>query len=1028
MISTHCKSWLGILLVCGGLLPRVVCAADDEKLQFNRDIRPILSDNCFRCHGFDKNTREADLRLDVTEGAYAEREGGVKPIVPGKPEESELFRRITTSDQDERMPPADSHQSLTAAQIDLIKRWITEGAEYQSHWAFIKPVQSEVPGVQGSGFRVQNSIDAFVAAKLQKAGLSMSPEADKATLLRRVTLDLTGLPPTLEELDAFLADASPDAYEKVVDRLLASPRYGERMVLEWLDAARYADTNGYQGDRTRTMWPWRDAVIRSLNNNMPFDQFTIEQLAGDLLPNATPEQKLASGFNRNHPLNGEGGRIPEESRNDYVMDRVETVGTVWLGLTVGCCRCHDHKYDPIRQKEYFQFFAYFNNVNETGAVDYGGDFGNANPVMLFVPPENAETLAQRRADLSAAEAKLNAVLPQIDAAQAQWEKESLPTPGWVGVDVVSTKAKGSTTFTKQDDGSLLTGGAPSESDVHELVLRTDQVGITAIRLEGLRHDSLPKGGPGRASSGNFVLTGIEGEAVSVVDPNQKQPLQFKTALADYAQQGFPPADVVDDNPKTGWAVLDGPEQTNRVGIFVFANPLGFTGGTELHVRFHYESIYSRHSAGRFRLSITTDPQPGLTLVSSDLAAVLALPSDQRNDEQRKKLREFYRNNVWPGYGDFSLAITKARGALSDYENSLPHPMVMDELPQPRESWVLVRGLYTNHGDKVEPGVPAFLPALAADQPGNRLSLARWLVSAENPLTPRVMVNRYWQMFFGTGLVKTTEDFGVQGEAPSHPELLDWLAANFVSSGWNVKAMHRLMVTSAAYRQSSRSTPELIERDPANRLLARGPRHRLSAFAIRDQALAVSGLLVEKLGGAPVKPYMAPGVWEDASIGKIKYERDKGEGLYRRSLYTFWRRIAAPAMFFDASARSVCTVRLPRTNTPLQALILMNDVQYVEASRNLATRVIQKAGSTPEERLTMAFRLCTARAPSDAERQVLVEAYQNLLTRFQTDTDAATKLVSQGDSPRPADANLTELAAYTGACSLILNLDETITKE
>ena len=1006
-------------------------AAESGKLSFNRDIRPILSDNCFRCHGFDKNTREADLRLDVPEVAFADREG-VKPIVPGKPEESEVIRRITSDDVDERMPPPDSHQSLTAAEVDTLKRWIAAGAEYQPHWAFIAPVEPQIPDVQapqGSPApKIHNPIDAFIANRLQHEGLGMSPEADKATLLRRVTLDLTGLPPTLEQLDAFLADNASDAYERAVDRLLASPHYGERMVLEWLDAARYADTNGFQGDRARTMWPWRDWVIQALNQNMPFDQFTVQQIAGDLLPSATFEQKLATGFNRNHPLNGEGGRIPEESRNDYVMDRVETVSTVWLGLTVGCCRCHDHKYDPLTQKEYYRVFAFFNNVAETGAVDYGGEPGNANPVLRVASPEAEVRIAELGENIKQAEAKLNALLPTIDAAQAEWEKNSYAVPVWSPAEVVTVTAQGSTRITKLDDGSLLAGsGAPSLTDIHEVVLRTDRTAMTALRFEALRHESLPGGGPGRAPNGNFVLTSIEGEAISTADPNQKQSISFSSAYADYSQEGFSPAAVIDDNKKSGWAVLNAPNQETRVAVFAFREPVGFTGGTELRLKFNYQSEHAQHSVGRFRLSFTGDTQPGLALLPAELANALTQPKEQRGEEVRTKLRDFYRNNVWPDYRQFAAEITKARNALADYEKSLPHAMVMADLPQPRETFVLQKGIYTKRGDKVEPGVFASLCPDPEKMPKTRLDFAQWLVDPANPLTSRVIVNRYWQMFFGTGLVKTVEDFGVQGDGPSHPELIDWLAVRFVKSGWDVKAMHRLMVTSATYRQASRTSPELLERDPSNRLLARGPRHRLPVYTIRDQALAVSGLLVDKVGGPPVKPYMAAGVWEDASTGKIKYERDKGDGLYRRSLYTFWRRIAAPGMFFDISARGVCMVRLPRTNTPLQALILMNDVQYVEAARNVASRVMKQV-STPDERISLAFRLCTLRPPGDAEKQVLVDAYQKLLARYEADATAADKLTTQGDSPRPADLNVAQLAAFTGVTSLILNLDETITKE
>ncbi|MCC7083871.1 MAG: DUF1553 domain-containing protein [Pirellulales bacterium] len=846
-------------------------AAEEAKVKFSREVRPILAGKCLKCHGPDEAQRQSGLRLDQREAAIGKGDSERLAILPGKPDESELIRRISSTDASEIMPPPEEKKPLTPEQIDTLRRWVEQGAEYESHWAFATPTKPEVPrveGAKGSGFGVQsseangqnpasnkdsasriqtpafrvfNEIDAFICDRLQREGLTMSPAADKATLLRRVTFDLTGLPPTIDELEAFLSDDSPNAYEKVVDRLLHSSRYGERMVLEWLDAARYADTNGYQGDQTRTMWPWRDWVIKALNDNMPFDRFTIEQLAGDLLPGATLEQRIATGFNRNHPLNGEGGRIPEESRNDYVMDRVETLGTVWLGLTIGCCRCHDHKYDPVTQREYYQLFAYFNQVAEIGGVDAGG---NAKPVMRMDTADVKQRLAGLRGGLEAAQQKLDNVLSQMDAGQADWER----------------------------------------------------------------------------------------------------------TLTDDDLQNLPQ---------------------------------------------------------RIRRALTT-------------------ASDQRTQDDRNAIQDFYRDELANDRKLYQEA-KRARREWDEYEQKIPETMVMEELPQARETWILIRGIYDKHGDRVEAGVPSILPPLPEGAPKNRLALAKWLVDPANPLTARVTVNRYWQMFFGTGLVKTAEDFGVQGEFPSHLELLDWLAVRFIESGWDVKAMHRLIVTSAAYRQSSNVTSELEQVDPENRLLARGPRFRLSSYALRDQALAVSGLLVEKVGGPSVKPYMPGGVWEDASLGKISYERDKGDGLYRRSLYTFWRRIASPTMFFDASSRQICTVRVPRTNTPLQALLLMNDVQHVEAARNLASRAMEKCDDA-DQRLDLAFRLCTARHATDKEQEMLLAALEDFQKHFRDNKDAAERLIHEGDSPRPKDIDPQELAAYTMAISLIMNLDETLTKE
>ena len=1027
MRSWRFARWLPVVAICLGTAGPIL-AADPAKLAFNRDIRPILSDNCFRCHGFDKNSRQADLRLDIAEGALVETASGVKPIVAGKPEESELIRRVTTDDPDERMPPVESHQSLTPAQIATLKQWIVEGAEYEPHWSFVPPVEPAIPEVATPQFVLRNPIDHFIAAKLHSLKLTMSPDADKATLLRRATLDLTGLPPTLEELDAFLSDVSSDAYEKAVDRLLASPRYGERMVLEWLDAARYADTNGYQGDRTRTMWPWRDWVIRAMNSNMPFDQFTIEQLAGDLLANAAIEQRLATGFNRNHPLNGEGGRILEESRNDYVMDRVETTGTVWLGLTVGCCRCHDHKYDPLTQKEYYRLFAYFNNVAES----LGTDPHNPEPVMRVVLKGDAEKLEKLKATFAAAESKHRESLAQIDAAQAEWEvavangaSDNNPNTVWTVPEIVSAQSVRGAAVKLEKDSMIAMRGKTKDFDEHRVVLKTTQTKLTGLRLEALRDDKFPERGPGRAPNGNFVLTDIKVNAVSLENVDETHQVKLASASSSYAQPGFAVESAFDEDPRTGWAIAHSPNTSDEVAVFSFATPIGYPEGTELHISLHYESTHLEHVMGKFRLAVTSDEHPSTPKLPQKILAALKKPAEKRNKDERNRLRDYYRNAI--SIHPDQLALNSARKELDDLNRSIPSTMVMQDLPTPRETFVLDKGIYTKRIEKVEPGVIAAIHPADKEMPKTRLEFARWLVEPSHPLTARVAVNRYWQMFFGTGIVKTAEDFGVQGEAPSHPELLDWLAIRFIKSGWDVKAMHRLMVTSAAYRQNSHTTPELLERDPANRLLARGPRHRLPAYTIRDQALAVSGLLVEKLGGPPVKPYMAAGVWEDASIGKINYIRDSGEGLYRRSVYTFWRRIAAPAMLFDTSARSVCAVRLPRTNTPLQALILMNDVQYVEASRHLATRMMTEK-QTPTDRIAFAFQLCTSRLPGDAEQKVLLDTYETMLKRYQTDEAAADDLTRQGDSPRPADLNVAELATYTTVASLILNFDETITKE
>lgn len=789
-------------------------------VDFNRDIRPILSDACYTCHGPDEGQRKAKLRLDTKEGAFRLRDGKAI-IVPGKSAQSELYQRLI-ADASERMPPVKANRQLKPEQIELIRRWIDQGAKWDGHWAFTPPRRPELPKVRDTHWP-HNAIDYFILARLEREGLKPAPLAPAETLSRRVTLDLTGLPPTLPEIDNFLnarqgQSARVDPYEQLVDRLLQSPRYGERMALDWLDAARYADSNGYQADGTRTMWPWRDWLIDALNRNIPFDQFTIEMLAGDLLPNATRAQKLATGFHRNHMLNGEGGRIAEESRVDYVVDRVDTTATVWLGLTLGCCRCHNHKYDPFTQKEYYQLYAYFNNVAETGGVDRGG---NAAPVMpLPTAEQNAKIESQQKhiADL---------------------EKRLQPLPA------------------------------------------------------------------------------------------------------------FPPAD------RQRWSF----------------------GG-----------------------------------VAGTVGPIFAAPGKARRE-----------------YLNVKKQLDDAKKALDNLNRSIVQVMVMEERPTPRDTHLLIRGAYDKYGEKVGPGVITSLAPLPARGPNNRLALARWLVSPENPLTARVTVNRIWQQFFGTGLVKTTEDFGVQGEPPSHPELLDWLATELVRSGWNVKALQKLILMSATYRQSSRVLTELLERDPDNRLLARGPRFRLNSHVLRDQALFLSGLLAEKMGGPPVKPYQPPGLWEDFTFGRLKYVQDKGDALYRRSLYTFWRRTVAPTTMFDTPLRQVCVVRQARTNTPLHSLILLNDVTFVEAARKLAERVMTAAAS-PEVRIKLLFRLATAREPTGEESRLLRAGLERTLKKYRTEPAAAAKLLAVGEAPRSSRLDAGELAAYAGLASLVLNLDEVMTKE
>jgi hypothetical protein len=774
----------------------------EPPVRFGQEVLPILSENCFKCHGPDEKARKAKLRLDTQNGM-------VGVVTPGNSADSELIHRIEAIEPDERMPPPKSGRSLSPGQKNLLRRWINEGAVWGKHWAYDSPVRPAIPAVKNVHWP-RAPLDYFILARLEKEGMSPSPEASKETLIRRVTLDLTGLPPTLAEIDAFLADPSPSAYEKVVDRLLASDRYGERMAMDWLDDARYADTNGYQNDFARRMWPWRDWVIAAFNRNMPFDEFVIEQIAGDMLPAATLQQRIASGFNRNNRTVTEAGSIDDEWRVENNVDRVETTATVFLGLTMGCCRCHEHKYDPISQKEFYEFFAFFNSINEKGV--YTELPGNVPPLVALPTPANERRLKEYDRTIAAAD---RAVQRQVQ----------------------------------------------------------------------------------------------EGVLASIT----------RTPVA--------------------WGLL---------------------------------------------------------------AAQVA------------------RAKLWH--------------EKSAYQAGIPTVMVMEELPKPRPTYVLKRGQY-DHADlkqKVEPNVPAFLPPLAKNGPHNRLGLARWLVDPANPLTARVAINRHWQRYFGTGLVKTAENFGIQGESPSHPDLLDWLATEFLRTGWNVKAMQKLIVTSATYRQSSKVTPALVRRDPENRLLARGPRFRLPAEIVRDNALAISGLLTERLGGPSIKPYQPEGLWEELAggAGEGPYVQEKGPDLYRRSLYIYRKRtVPHPEMAtFDAPSREICQVKRACTDTPLQALELLNDVTFVEAARKLGEAMLVDGSKTPAQRLVFAFRRATGRLPRPAELQVLVAGLKSYAQTFRSDPASAERLVRHGESPRSRAIAPAELAAYAATASVILNLDETITKE
>jgi hypothetical protein len=1008
-----------------------VKGADPVRIVYDREIRPLLSDACYKCHGPDGEERKAGLRLDLKDSALKPGESGQVAVVPGKPAESELIRRILSDDPNEIMPPPDSGKKLTAAQKDLIKRWVEQGADYQQHWSFVAPVRPPLPKVNSAAWP-RNALDHFILARLEREKLQPSNEANKTTLIRRATLDLTGLPPTPAEIDAFLADSSPQAYEKVVDRLLASPHFGERMAVDWLDASRYADTHGYHIDSGRDMSHWREWVIAAFNRNLPFDQFTIQQLAGDLLPDATIEQKVASGFNRNHMINFEGGAIPAEYQTAYIVDRVNTTGTVWLGLSVACSQCHDHKYDPITQKDFYKFYAFFNNLPENGL---DGRDGNAVPLLKMPSSEQQRKLDQLTADLKPLEAKVNSPSPAIDAAQADWEKTAIADQKieWSVLDPTGYLSQGGATLTRQADKSLLASGVNPATETYTIVAATDLSDITALRLEALPDESLPQKSSGRSANGNVVLTEVNLTAGLSGDLSTHQPVKFQAATADFSQTDFPIANAIDGKSDTGWAIY--PEVTKpHAAVFTADKPIRTAGKTLLTVTLHFQSQFAQHQLGRFRLSVTQARNPhGAEKLPKKIADSLALAADKRSDAQKTELRDHYRKNVSPELKQAADQLAALKKSLDELNKQIPNSMVMQENPQPRDTFMLIRGQYDKPGEKVTAGVPGALSRLPEGAPANRLGLAQWLVDADQPLTARVIVNRYWQMYFGTGIVKTAEDFGSQGEYPSHPELLDWLATEFRESGWDVKHLQRLIVTSATYRQNSSITPALVAKDPENRLLARGPRMRLQAEFIRDQALAVSGLLNDQIGGQSVLPYQPAGLWEEMAFGREfsaqKYVQSTGRDLYRRTMYTFWKRTVPPASLstFDAPDRETCIVRRSRTNTPLQALVLMNDPTYVEASRKLAERMMTEASVSPEERIAFAFRLATARLPKPAEAAVLTRIFQQQLAVFQKDAAAAQKLLSVGESKRNEKLDAAELAAWTTIASVILNLDETITK-
>ncbi len=1038
-------------------------------VDFNRQIRPILSNHCFACHGPDEKVREAGLRLDLEEGLF-EKRGNYRLVVPGDSSESRLFQRISAEHEAARMPPSRFDRQLSQEQVDLIQRWIEEGAQWQNHWAFVAPRRPTVPRVRNRAW-ARNPIDRFILARLEKEGLEPSPETDRVTLLRRVTLDLTGLPPSLDEIEAFLTDDSPDAYGRVVDRLLGSPHYGERMAMEWLDVGRYADTHGFHIDSHRDMWLWRDWVIDAFQRNLPFDRFTIEQLAGDLLPGATREQKVATGFNRNHMINFEGGAIPEEYQVEYMVDRVNTTSTVWMGLTMGCARCHDHKYDPIRQREFYQFSAFFNTIPEKGL---DGRKGNAAPFLQVPSP----TQAQLREDLQQAIRSIESAMPEerVAALMEEWEKSG-PTR------MPRDPTRELLAHYELDGHTADTTGFYRHGRVRgeELEYGEGKVG-EAAKFNGRNHVDLGVLGDFEStepfSIGVWVYITSEGDGTVIarMDDSNDGLRGYEISLGDFKAFDGPKfsgplmmAHLVHEWPGKALKVrtlrpvslkdwhhlaltYDGSAKANGVKLYKDGElqkvevvhsgrqPRDLEGSIRTSAPLHLGQRLNKNGfsgqmdeARIYGRELKAEEVRQLAIYQPIRANLKVLPED-RTENQQKDLKSFYLLQEAPArYRELYAKLVAQREQEAELEKAIPTTMVMEEMGEPRDTVILDRGDYRNRGEKVEAGVPSALPPLPQDAPSNRLGLAKWLVHPDHPLTARVTVNRYWQMYFGNGFVKSAENFGSQGDAPSHPQLLDWLATEF-RSGWDVKGLQRLIVTSATYRQSSRVTPELLEKDPENRLLARASRFRLSAEAVRDNALAASGLLNRQIGGASVFPYQPGGLWKEMAYGEKYtaqyYQQSQGQDLYRRTMYTFWKRTIPPPTLvaFDAPDRETCTVRRARTNTPLQALILMNDPTYVEAARVLAERIMKQARLAVDERIGLAFRLTTARQPTTVEVAILRRIFEAQLAENQSDPKSAALLLQVGESSFDQSLDRRELAAWTAVTSSILNLDETITRE
>jgi hypothetical protein len=1042
---------LGVAMICIDVSGRVQAAEQrgGATIDFGRDIRPVLSDNCFACHGPDPDKRKSGMRLDIRTEAIKPAKSGDVPIVPGHPEQSEMIKRLTSDDPDEKMPPAKSHKTVTPAQIDLLKRWIAQGAKYEEHWAFVPPVRPIPPTVRNAGW-VRNPVDSFVLARLEREGLSPSPEADKTTLLRRLSLDLIGLPPTIAEVDAFLADKSSRAYEKQVDRLLASPHYGERWGRHWLDAARYADSDGYEKDKARFIWFYRDWVINAFNRDLPYDQFIIQQIAGDQLPNATQDQIVATGFLRNSMLNEEGAVDPEQFRMDEIFDRVDAIGKSMLGLTVQCAQCHSHKFDPITQEEYYRFFAFLNDDHEAFHLCY--------------TPQQQMKVANLLLQMKEIEARLQHAKPDWKERIAKWEQSVQEQPSWTVLGDLEHLGDKDTYYYHLKDGSYLAKGYATTKYTETFRTKTNLKNISAIRLELLTDPNLPAGGPGRSINGTCAITEFWVEAAPASAPEKKTKLKLAGASSDYAQPvrdleaifydktdkhriTGPVEFAIDGKDETAWGIDPGPGQRNqdRNAVFNLDKPIAIDG--EVILTFHIAQNHGgwnsddnqNNNAGRFRLSasnaagqVTADPLP------RRVRDILAIPVSNRTSAQIAEVFSYWRTTV----PQWKEANAKIDALWAQWPQGTTSQTLIAQ-SEPRQTHILTRGDWLKPTTAVTPGVPAILNPLPLNSPPTRLTLAKWLVDPKSPTTARVFVNRIWQAYFGIGLTATPEDFGTQGEFPSHPELLDWLACEFMHPStsdtnspapWSIKHIQRLIVTSSTYRQSSRVTSEELARDPYNRLLERGPRNRVEGEIVHDIALAASGLLNDQIGGRPVMPPAPAFLFvPPASYGPFPWKDETDSQRYRRAVYTFRRRSTPfPALqTFDVPNGESSCIRRSRSNSPLQALVSLNEPMFVECAQSLARKTLTSGGTSEKDRITFAFRTVLSRLPTASEQKALLTLLEKERARF-AEGWLNPNEVATGKNQLPADlptgVSPTELASWTVVSRVLLNLDETITKE